>query len=242
MIVGCSQCGAKIDRTDERRFFACPFCKSSLVLEGDRTFGRLIMRHAPNDLWAKGVFLQRLTDAGVARADADIGVEFSYVPFWMIRRTDGTVTAALAAKISSMELGPVKVPPGRLVFFEENSRPTATVVDPTIPPEAVIAAGDVRRLDLVYLPLYAMRSFGGRGTYTGWLVGDSSRVYSDTIPVPKSTIPIRPLVFFAGAACLFVVAGLLFDEIIYRAAAIGAAALICLIVSTRAIGPGDGKP
>ncbi len=240
MIVRCSQCGAKINRKDENRFFRCPFCASSLVLEGGRSFVCFIMEHERNDLWARARFHERLTRAGVGAAHGTVAVDLSYIPFWVIRRHDGSVTAHPAVETSHQGLSSIKVPPGRLIFYEEGSRPEIPVIIPSIPLNRVLGEeidGSLGRVDLIYLPVYCLRSAGADGRYSFSLVADSSRLYSGTDLVERRDISVRPLAFFAGAACLFVAVGLLVGDVYVRAAAIAACGLALIFVFPLVIGP-----
>ncbi len=239
MIVRCSQCGAKINRKDENRFFKCPFCTSSLVLEGGCSFACLVMEHERNDLWARAVFLERLKKSGFGKNVGAVSVSFSYVPFWVLRRRDGTATARPAAETGDIGLSSIKVPPGRFVFFEGDSRPGASVVAPTVSLGA--ARGDEKeeslaRVDLAYLPVYSMRSTGPAGEHRSLLVADSSRLYSTTVSTHTRAPYLRPLLFFTVAACLFAAAGLWVDNVYYRSAAIVAGGIILILISPLAIG------
>jgi hypothetical protein len=240
MIVGCSQCGAKINRKDESRFFSCPFCASSLVLEGSRSFACFIMEHERNDLWARALFSERMRRSGVAAGRGTVDVELSYIPFWVIRRADGTVIAHPAAAIPDPGLSSIRVPPGRLVFYEEGSRPKAPVVPLSVPFERALgghAGEDLGRVDLVYLPVYSMQTDGADERYNLALVGDSSRLYSGTtVPVQVRGVSIRSLIFFAAVAVLFSAAGLLIQSVYLKAAAIGGGGLVLFIVSPLIIG------
>ncbi len=239
MIVRCSQCGARINRRDERRFFTCPFCASSLVLEGDRSFACLIMEHERNDLWAKAAFHERLVKAGIGKNGGAITVTLAYVPFWVVRRIDGTVNAYPASETAYTGPSSLKVPPGRLTFFDETSHPGAPVVSPTVSLGAVLGAEEEKtlgRIDLTYLPVYSMRAHGAGAGHSCVLVADSSRIYSATVPLRERTIHARPLIFFLIAACFFAAAGLLVDDLYAKAAVMGAGGLIFVLLSRPAIG------
>jgi hypothetical protein len=239
MIVSCSQCGAKINRKDENRFFNCPYCASSLVLEGGHAFGCFIMEHERNDLWARALFYERLRRAGIAPNQGMVSVQLAYIPFWVIRGHDGTIAAHPAADTHHQDLSSIKVPPGRLVFYEDDTRPNAPVVQLSVPLDRALggqAAADLGRVDLVYLPVYWMQSTVADGRYDLAVVGDSSRLYSGTVPSEKQDISVKSLVFFAAVGGLFAALGILIHDVYVRAAAIGAAGLICFIVSPLILG------
>jgi hypothetical protein len=197
------------------------------------------MEHERNDLWARAVFHERLVKAGIGRDVGTIAVMLRYVPFWVLCRQDGTVTAHPAAETADVGLSSIKVPPGRLVFFEEDSRPGVAAVTPTVSLGAVL--GDEKeetlgRIDLIYLPVYSMRAVSADGEHSSLLVADSSRLYSATTSIQGQTSYARPLLFFIGVACYFAAVGFLVDDVYAKAAAIGAGGLILFLVSPLAIG------
>jgi len=241
MIVRCSQCGAAINRTDERRFFTCPFCCSSLVLEGGRSFACLIMEHDRHDEWVRALFSERLKSSGKSDGLKDAHVELSYYPFWFIRTADGLSFARPAAHTPYPELSSVKVPPGRITHFDEANPPPGAIIPFTIPPEAVFGGegertGAVERIDLMYLPIYSARFSYGRTSHTASIVGDSPRVYCTLPPTVLKTASARPLIFFAVVFLVMVLAGYLCDETVNKAAAVGIVAVIAAFLSPVIIG------
>ena len=241
MIVRCSQCGAAINRTDERRFFTCPFCRSSLVLEGGRSFACLVMEHNRHDAWVRALFSERLQSSGKSDGLKDGPVEFSYYPFWFIRTADGLSFARPAAHTPYPELSSVKVPPGRITYLDEANPPPGAIVPFTIPPEAVFGGegervGAVDKIDLIYLPIYSAGFSYGRASHTASIVGDSPRVYSTLAPTASKTASARPLIFFLVVFLVMVLAGYLCDETVSKAAAVGIVALIAAILSRVIIG------
>jgi DNA-directed RNA polymerase subunit RPC12/RpoP len=242
MIVGCSQCGAKIDRRDENRFFTCPFCRSSLVLEGGRSFACLIMEHDAGDAWIRGLFSERLESVGAAAGPGGPRVVFAYYPFWFIRMDDGTSIVRPAVHMPNPELSSIKVPPGRLKYFDEADPPGAGVVPYTVPLEAVFGGegeriGSVRHIDLVYLPVYSTRCTHNGIHHTASVVGDGPRVYSTLPSPPGKTSSMRPLVFFGMVLAAMIVASLSVDGILNRAAAVLAVGAAAAILSAVILGP-----
>jgi hypothetical protein len=198
------------------------------------------MEHERNELWARALFHERLRRAGVAASHDKDDLELSYVPFWVVRRADGSITAHPAARTRDHNLMSIKVPPGRLVFYEEGSHPKAAVVPLSVPFDRALGGqgiSDPGRIDLVYLPVYFMQTDGSDGPYSFALVGDSSRLYSGTcVPAERRNVSIRSLIFFSVIAGLFVTAGLLIHDVYLKAAAIGIGGLVCIIVSPLALG------
>lgn len=239
MIIRCSQCGAKINRTDQNRFFNCPFCASSLVLEGRRSFTCFIMEHERNDLWARALFHERLRRTGIAEGRGAVNVELSYIPFWVVRRPDGAVMAHPAAGTPGPGLSPLRMPPGRLALYDQAGHANAPVLPISIGLEQAIGDakhGENGRVDLVYLPVYCLRSDDAGPRHDSLLVADSSRLHSKTGAETRRRIPARPLLLFAAAAVFFAAAGILAHDVYLRAAAIGIGGLAFVIVSPLIIG------
>jgi hypothetical protein len=247
MIVRCAQCGAKIDRTEEGRFFSCPFCASSLVLEGKVAFSCFFMEHTRHDIFVRALFRKRLAEAGIRYDGKSIDIHFAYHPFWMAHRADGTSVLRPAAHEQVVALANVKIPPGRLSFYDETNFPHGEVVSMAIPAEEAFGQDtgvvwNTDRIDLVYFPVYCLRYIKGLSVYDAALVGDSTRFYSDSLSEPRGTLPLRPLLFFIASLAVFTGIGFYFNGVVMKAIGIGLAALVAFIISTLAVGKWKGTP
>ncbi len=250
MIVTCSQCGAKIKIDKDKRFLTCTHCRSSLILERDRTFQCFFLEHARNDIWASGALSARLKQNKIRSAPKDIKIDFRYFPVWHITFHDGTTKTQPGAKTIHTEISSVKIPAGDLKYFEEGIFPGEKVSPPTIEPEMASlwtrdegeSDRNVERLWLVYLPIYFI-DFGLDGAvHHALLAGESTRIYSDTLPaVGGDKVDYRPIIFFTFAFGIFITLGTIFSSPLIKGFAIGAAAAILILISRRIIEKGKNN-
>jgi|GEM_PF-1812750 len=221
MIVACSQCGAKITIEDGRRFITCPFCRSSLLVEKDRTFECFYLEHQRNDIWARAFLLSQLRDAGVDADPKDLTIQFSYFPIWHITHSDGVSFTQPAAHTTHTEISSFRIPAGDLIYYDREKDDLGETAEPTILPDAAThwTKGDrdqidgLTRLWLVYLPIYFF-SFSVDGTrHRASIIGDSTRVYSDALThFTKEKTNVRPLIFFTATFVTCLLFGFIFSE------------------------------
>jgi DNA-directed RNA polymerase subunit RPC12/RpoP len=249
MIVKCSQCGAKIKLEKAKRFFTCTHCRSSLILERDRTFQCFFLEHHRSDSWATGSLAARLAQNNIRSIPKDIRIDFRYFPVWHITFRDGTTKTQPAAKTIHTEISSVKIPAGDLKYFEEGIFPDEKASAPTIEPETASLwtrdegdKGDVERLWLVYLPIYFI-DFALDGTvHHASLIGESTRIYSDTLPaVGGAGVDYRPFIFFAFAFGIFITLGILFPSPLIKVIVIGTAAIVFILISKWVIRRGENS-
>lgn len=240
MILTCSQCGAKLKIDIFKRFINCPYCKSSLVVEQDRTVKCYILRHIRNDLWIKGVLRSWLKKAGLEGSAEDIKIDFKLFPIWHTTFEDGQTITQPAAKTAHTEISSIKIPAGDLKFFDENMSFTE-VVTPSIRHEAATVwttdthekHREINRLWLVYLPIYFIDyNMDGEHHRTS-IVGESTKVYSDTTATYGDyKVPMKNLVLFLFAFGTFLILGFSISEDIFiRGLSTAAAALFFSVVS-----------
>lgn len=240
MILICSQCGAKIKRDIFKRFITCPYCKSSLIVEQDRTVKCFILKHIRNDLWVRGVFRSWFKRADLKGSAEDIKIDFKLFPVWHTTFEDGQTTTQPAAGTPHTEISSIKIPAGDLSFFDE-SVSLAEAIAPTVKHEAAtVWASDthhvereVNRLWLVYLPIYFIDYNLNGEHHRASIVGESTRVYSDTASAYGAfKIPIRNLVFFSLAfGTLLIVSFSISGDIFIKGVSAAAAAIFFSAVS-----------
>jgi DNA-directed RNA polymerase subunit RPC12/RpoP len=238
MIIVCSQCGAKITTEKEKRFLTCPFCRSSLILEKDRTFACFYLQHKRNDQWARGALLARLSRAGYRETLGNIKIDFRYFPVWHITHTDGTTRTQPGAQTLHTEISSVRIPAGDLKYVEEHSSSGEKFPPPTIHPDAASLwtkdvgreMESIERLWLMYLPVYFM-DFTLDGTYhRGSLVGETTTIYSDTLPsLQGKRTPAGLSIFFIAALGTFILLGSFISSVLIKGIAIGLAASIFIV-------------
>ncbi len=241
MILSCSQCGAKLEIDSFKRFLHCPYCQSSLVVEKDRTVECYILKHIRNDLWVKGVFRAWLKKAGTDGDAKDIRIEFKYFPVWHATLEDGQAITQPAAKTLHTEISSVKIPAGDIKYFDENTS-LSEILQPSIQHEAATGwtmdiheeKKEVKRLWLVYLPIYFIDYQMGGDHHRVSIVGESTRIYSDTAAMFDAyKIPVKNLVFFGAAFGTFLFLGFLFSTNIFIKAGTIAIAAVLFSVAAK---------
>lgn len=248
MKVVCSQCGAKIEYDYKRRFIKCPFCGSSLIVERDRTFECFFLEHTRNDIWVKAVLTTRLTKAGITGAPESLKIEFHYFPVWHLTIEDGSAKTMPGAQTIHTEISSIKIPAGDLTNFEEGKSSLPGLIIPTVKPEAafhwtgseacfepadkVEMEDGVVRLWLIYLPIYFIAFNIDGFEYRASLVGESTNIYSDTLPdIGSKKTLYGPLIFFTFCLSVFIALGILIKDPIIRVIAIGIGAFISILLS-----------
>ncbi|MBN1883708.1 MAG: hypothetical protein JW885_16215 [Deltaproteobacteria bacterium] len=241
MIVACSQCGAKIDIEDGRRFITCPFCRSSLLVEKDRTFECFFLEHKRNDIWAKVFLLSQLKDAGIDDEPKDLAIEFSYFPIWHITHSDGVSFTQPAAHTTHTEISSFRIPAGDLIYYDREKDDLGETAEPTIPPEAAThwTKGDrdslngLVRLWLIYLPIYFF-SFTIDGVrHKASIIGDAARVYSDAVKeFSREKRNYRPLVFFIITFLVCLILGFVFSGSLLMQISVIVGAMIVFLLSS----------
>ena len=244
MIVACSQCGAKIDIEDGRRFIICPFCRSSLLVEKDRTFECFYLEHKRNDIWAKAFLLSQMKDAGIADEPKDLTIGFAYFPIWHITHSDGVSFTRPAAHTTHTEISSFRVPAGDLIYYDREKDDLGETAEPAIPPEAAThwTKGDrdsvngLVRLWLVYLPIYFF-SFKIDGVqHKASIIGDFARIYSDAVKeFTRERTSYRPLVFFALTFLVCLILGIIFSDSLLMQAVVIVGAMILFMLSSPLI-------
>jgi DNA-directed RNA polymerase subunit RPC12/RpoP len=235
MKLSCSQCGAKLEIDSFKRFLHCPYCQSSLVVEKDRTVECYILKHIRNDIWVKGVFRAWLKKSGTHGDIEGSRIEFKYFPVWHATLDDGQTITQPAANTLHTEISSVKIPAGDIKYFD-NDTSLSLVIQPSIRHEAATGwtmdihdqKKEVKRLWLVYLPIYFIDYQINGERHRVSIVGESTRIYSDTAAISENyKIPVKNLVFFGIAFGTFLFLGFLFSTNIFiKAGAIAVAAVL----------------
>jgi DNA-directed RNA polymerase subunit RPC12/RpoP len=220
MILVCSQCGAKIKIDVFKRFLNCPYCKSSLVVDEDRTFNCYILKHSRNEAWVRGLVQSLLNRTGLKKKAENIRIDFKLFPVWHVTFEDGETVTQPAAKTPHTEISSIKIPAGKLEFFDPNTHPTE-VITPTVRHRAATVwttdiqdrERKINRLWLVYLPIYFIDYRIYEKHHRASVVGDSTRIYSDTeITHYARRIPVKNLIFYPLTLATFLFLGFYFFE------------------------------
>ncbi|MBN1573126.1 MAG: hypothetical protein JW984_08020 [Deltaproteobacteria bacterium] len=235
MILTCSQCGAKIKIDQFKRFLTCPYCKSSLVVERDRTVECYVLRHGRNDIWVRGVIRGWFKRTGVEEDVEEIRIDFKLFPVWHASFENGQTVTQPAAKTLHTEISSVKIPAGDLKAFDRDTS-LIEVMTPDVSHEAAAVwttdthdeKREVKRLWLVYLPIYFIDYRENGERHRASVVGESTKIYSDTkAVVDPYKIPVKHLIFFTAAFATFLILGFsISEDILIRGISMAAAALL----------------
>ncbi|MFV2071501.1 MAG: hypothetical protein ACC742_02465 [Thermoanaerobaculales bacterium] len=196
MEVACTQCGAAIQVGADARLIECPFCATSLVVDGSGTLFHEVMVPIVN-ADEVAAHLRRFLggDATVAGLDeqAQIGEpRLEFFPFWAFTaRVAGGERIVLqpAAPSSLQGLQGLELPGGTARPMGSGMTLGASVVDPEVPQEtarewltARFAQAEVTRTVLYHLPLYRV-SYTFKGTtYNAAVEGVSGKVLPADYP------------------------------------------------------------
>ena len=216
MEVACTQCGATIQVPADARLLECPFCSTSLVVDGSGTLFHEVM--VPT-LGADAVpaHLRRFLggDATVAGLDTQAQIaepRLEFFPFWAFTtRVSGGERIVLepAAPSSLQGLQGLELPSGTTRSMSADVTAGASVVDPEVPQAtarewltARHVEAEIIRTVLYHLPLYRV-SYDFKGTtYQAAVEGVSGKVLPADFPA-KAEAP-----YLGVAALALVVFGL----------------------------------
>ncbi|MCZ2115526.1 MAG: hypothetical protein LC131_17115 [Anaerolineae bacterium] len=208
----CKQCAAALVVEQGAKYATCEYCgtvnfldKSEVVLhyavrptiDGDQAKASLRRWMAGNQT-VKGLDT-------AARIDSQ---EFEFFPMWMARTEDRgkeVIHLKPAAALSIVGLGELRVPASDLMPYDDSLDDQA--MKPTVPVTALrswltddegIAAGAIREISLVHLPIYQFKYYYKGQTYTALIDGATSQVFAAIYP-SKFELPYLSI---AGCGCL----------------------------------------
>lgn len=217
MRVVCPQCGAPIEALTESRFYRCPYCTSSFMIQGGRELPEYVILHQRDDRHAWSALktwleIRHVTDP-VSRDEAD----FMQFPFWYDSSGTGKCVLIPALEHPFSEVSAVVLPAGDLVFLEENGEypePRVSLAEAT----SGLSAGSGEPVwNLLYLPLYFLRYRVGESAYTAVVSGADGRVFTAGSPAPSAvSLSLRHLSMMVGYTLLLVAEGMMIRTALFR--------------------------
>jgi hypothetical protein len=228
--VACTQCGAAIEPRAGERLLACPFCATSLVVDGGLTLiHELMVPTVPFEQVPS--HLRRFLGGSSTVADLDRMASLEqplleYFPFWAFTVTAGgreRVVLEPAAPSSLQGLQGLELPAGSTRPMTAAAAGGAPVIEPEVPVETarewlIARHGElaVRQTVLYHLPMYRTPySWRGR-RYQAAVDAVSGKVFPAEYPA-KAEAP------FVGVAALalviFGLEGLLIQNLVWKLAA-----------------------
>ncbi len=230
MSVSCTQCGATIEPRADERLIECPFCSTSLVLDGSVTLFHEMMRPTINADQA-AAHLRRFLGGRDTVADLDRKARLEpssleYFPFWAFTVVQGgreQVVLQPAAPSSLQGLHGLELPAGTTEPANPVTAAGAPMLEPEVPVETArewleVRFGDglsVRRTVLYHLPIFRTPySWQGR-TYQAAVEAVSGKVLPADYPAKAET----PYVMVAALAlAVFGIEGLIISNLLLKAA------------------------
>lgn len=201
MLVSCTQCGAGLEPRADERLIECPYCATSLVVDGDGTLFHEMMLPTITEEQAPA-HLRRFLGGTRTVADLDTKAELGkptleYFPFWAFTIVDdGSERVVLqpAAPSSLQGLQAIELPAGRTRPMNREQTGGARVIDPEVPAATArewlstrFEDASVRRTVLYHLPMYRT-PYAWRGrTYRAAVDAISGKVFPADFPAKAET-------------------------------------------------------
>ena len=209
MSVACTQCGASIEPRAGERLLACPYCDTSLVIDGGATLIHEVM--VPTVTMEQvPAHLRRFLGGTTTVADLDKKARLEtprleYFPFWAftVRGTGGERIILEPAAPSSLQgLQGLELPAGGTRPMHSDVTGDVPVIEPEIPLETARdwmtsrhGEVEVRQTVLYHLPMYRTPYTWQGRTYQAAVDAVSGKVFPADFPA-KAESP------FVGVAAL----------------------------------------
>ncbi|GEM_PF-2006539 len=217
MRVVCPQCGAPIEALTESRFYRCPYCTSSFLVQGGRELPEFVIRHRRDDRHAWSALKTWLEIRRVMDPLERDAVDFIQFPFWYDSSGTGGRVLVPAREHPFSEVSSVTLPAGDLVYLDEKEEYAEPLVSLSEAATGIPPGSGEPAWNLLYLPLYFLRYRVGECAYTAIVSGADGRVFSAETPEPSAvSLSSRHLAMMAGFALLLVVEGVLIRNALFR--------------------------
>ena len=241
----CRQCAAALVVEQGAKYATCDFCGTVNFLDKSEAVLHYAVRPTIDDTQAAAALRRWMagnqTEKGLDTAAQIDAQQFQLFPMWLARTEQSgqeQVHLKPAAALSIVELGNLRVPAADLVPFDDAL--DADAIRPTVPVTAVrawladnegIAAGAIREISLVHVPIYQFKYRYKDNTYTALVDAATGQVFAAIYPEKFEL----PYVSIGGFGCLAYFLAALIPLISFfvvdGAAGIGIGALIYLGVA-----------
>jgi len=198
----CQQCTAVLPVEQGAKITVCEFCGTANAVDKSQAVLHYVVRETVREPDAAAALRRWMGGNDTVKEldkKATIGqAAYQLWPMWLVRtEREGAEKVILkpGAAISVLELSQMTIPAADLEPFDYTL--TAEAIEPTVPLNAVkkwlaadqqIAAGAIKEISLVHLPVYVFDySFQGR-TYTAVVDAATGRVFADLYP-SKQEVP-----------------------------------------------------
>jgi hypothetical protein len=208
----CRQCAAALVVEQGAKYATCDFCGTVNFLDKSEAVLHYAVRPTIDAAQATAALRRWMagnqTVKGLDTAAQVEAQEYQLFPMWLARAEENgqeEVHLKPAAALSIVELGHLRVPAADLVPFDEAQ--DADAIRPTVPVTAVrawlaenegIAAGAIREISLVHVPIYQFKYRYQDETYTALVDAATSQVFAAIYPEKFEL----PYVSIGGFGCL----------------------------------------
>ena len=208
----CKQCAAALVVEQGAKYATCEFCGTVNFLDKSEAVLHYAVRPTIDETKAAAALRRWMAgNQTVKGLDADARIEsqtFQLFPMWLARtEEDGREAVHLkpAAALSIVELGNLRVPAADLEPYDYAM--DADAIQATVPVTAVrswlaendgIAAGAIREISLVHVPIYQFKYRYKDGSYTALVDAATGQVFAAIFPEKFEL----PYVSIGGFGCL----------------------------------------
>ncbi len=208
----CKQCAAALVVEQGATYATCEFCGTVNFLDKSEAVLHYAVRPTIDDTQAAAALRRWMAGNHTVKGlDADARIEsqeYQLFPMWLVRtQVDGREEVHLkpAAALSIMELGNLRVPAADLEPYDYSLDDVA--IQATVPVTAVrawlidnarVAAGAIREIALVHIPLFQFKYRYKDETYTALVDAATGQVFAAIFPEKFEL----PYVSIGGFGCL----------------------------------------
>ena len=241
----CQQCAAALVVEAGAKYATCEFCGTVNFLDKSQAVLHYAVRPTIDDTQAAAALRRWMAgNQTVKGLDTGAHIEsqvFQYFPMWLATtEVNGREEVHLkpAAALSIVELGNLRVPASDLMPYDDSLDSTA--IRASVPVTAVrawlaenegLAAGTIREISLVHVPIYQFKYHYKEGSYTALVDAATGQVFAAIYPEKFEL----PYVTIGGLGCLAYFLAALIPIITYaivsNTAGIGIGSLIYIAVA-----------
>lgn len=192
----CKQCAAALVVEQGAQYATCEFCGTVNYLDKSEAVLHYAVRPTIDETKAAAALRRWMAGNQTTKGlDVDAQVEsqvYQLFPMWLARTEVGgreEVHLKPAAALSIVELGNLRVPASDLEPYDYSM--DADAIQPTVPVTAVrawlsendeIAAGAIREISLVHVPIYQFKYNYKGGSYTALVDAATGQVFAAIFP------------------------------------------------------------
>lgn len=179
MLVTCILCGGESRVDPGQGMIVCSYCGAALAVDKPQGPERLILSHKRDNAAAEDA-LQSFLIEQERKRPTKMATEFSFAPFSLIEKADGTTAVAPASRSGAVLGGAPYPPAGDYCFFDESSAAG----------EKVVPADKIEKetVTVVHLPVYSIRYEAGTWRGKAAVIGESWQVIAEKLPPEKPRV------------------------------------------------------